>query len=46
MLAWVQLGTPPPSRAFLAAVLIVSGVAVVATRTIALTDAARRSLRE
>src|SRR5262249_19860290 len=45
MLAWVQLGTPPPSRAFLAAVLIVAGVATVATRTIALTDAARRSLR-
>jgi drug/metabolite transporter (DMT)-like permease len=45
MLAWAQLGTPPPSRAFLAALLIVTGVAVVATRRIALTDAARMSLR-
>lgn len=32
MLAWVQLDQPPPTRAFFAAILIISGVATVATR--------------
>lgn len=44
MLAWAQLGQPPPSRALFAAALIVTGVAIVATRRIALTDGAKRSL--
>lgn len=44
-LAWAQLGAAPPARALVAALLIMAGVAVVATRRVSLTDAERRSLR-
>jgi len=43
-LAWAQLGQPPPPRALFAAVAIIAGVAIVATRRIS--GGARTSLRE
>jgi drug/metabolite transporter (DMT)-like permease len=44
LLAWAQLGQAPPGRALFAALLIVAGVSIVATRRI-LSDAERMSLR-